>query len=174
MKLRKGGTWVLWYQSIGFGFILLLTWLNELTDLPHTLLGGQPHAGNLRFCILETIVVLVAWGILFLATRRLVAHLHYLNGLLRVCAWCRKVNYEGDWVQMEQYFARGFKVESTHGICPDCAKKVEEDTKRIHRLEVERKNATSTGTSVPEQEVSASLPAGDHPDIAPQHDRAAA
>ena len=125
---------MLWYQCIGFGVILLLTWINQWADL---------SGANLQYCLLETAIILAVWGIVFLFTRRLVTHLQYLNGLLRVCAWCRKISYQDDWIPMEEYFARGFNVLSTHGICPGCAQKVEEDTKRIHRLEIEKKAASA-------------------------------
>jgi len=132
---------VLWYECFGFGLILLLTWLNELTDLPDRLLMGKHHLPNIRYGLVETAVILIIWGVVFLLTKRLVAHLHYLEGFLRVCAWCRKVGYDDNWVRLEEYFARGFNVETTHGMCPECLKKIEEDTKEFYRSELERSKA---------------------------------
>ncbi len=34
---------------------------------------------------------------------------------------------------LEDYFARGFQVGTTHGICPECLKKAKEDTTRFFR-----------------------------------------
>lgn len=144
MKLRKNGTWVLWYECIGFGLILLLTWLNELIDLPKVRLTGQAHISDFRYNLVETVVILVIWGVVFLLTKRLVTHLHHLEGFLRVCAWCRKVGYRGKWVRLEEYFAQGFNIETTHGMCPECLKKIEEDTKQFYRSELEKHKAAQS------------------------------
>jgi hypothetical protein len=43
---------------------------------------------------------------------------------------------------MEQYFAEGFQVHSTHGICPECLKKIEDDTAEFKSKE---SKASSSG-----------------------------
>lgn len=49
-----------------------------------------------------------------------------LKGLLRVCAWCRRIRSEsGNWEQMEMYVQRHSHADFTHGMCPDCAAKLE-------------------------------------------------
>jgi len=49
--------------------------------------------------------------------------LHQLEEFLLVCSWCRKVGHEGKWLTMEEYFGSKFATETSHGICPECAKK---------------------------------------------------
>jgi len=39
---------------------------------------------------------------------------------MRICAWCRRVERNGEWVPVEKSFRRQFSLPSTHGICPDC------------------------------------------------------
>ena len=47
-----------------------------------------------------------------------------LQGLLPVCAWCRKIrDDEGYWQELESYLKPRTKADFTHGICPDCAAK---------------------------------------------------
>lgn len=132
MKIQKSGSWVLWYECIGFGLLLLLLWLNELGDIAW-LVGGEPHVCDLREGAVETVLIMAVWAGVFLPTRRLVAHLLYLEGFLRVCSWCRRVGYQGEWIKVEEYFARGFHVSTTHGVCPECLKKLEEDTRQYFR-----------------------------------------
>jgi DNA-binding response OmpR family regulator len=44
-----------------------------------------------------------------------------LQGLLPICAWCRKVrNDQNYWQAVEEYFSEYAAVRFTHGICPDC------------------------------------------------------
>ena len=46
-----------------------------------------------------------------------------LEGMLPICAWCRKVRDEqGLWEQIEIYVSKHSDTTWTHGICPECAK----------------------------------------------------
>ena len=48
-----------------------------------------------------------------------------LEGLLPICASCRKVRDDtGFWGNVEEYFGSRAPVEFTHGICPDCQTKL--------------------------------------------------
>jgi hypothetical protein len=38
---------------------------------------------------------------------------------------------------MERYFAEGFRIQTTHGMCPDCLKKIQEDTAELKRKDME-------------------------------------
>jgi hypothetical protein len=45
-----------------------------------------------------------------------------LEGLLPVCAWCKKVrNDEGYWQELDAYLQPRIKAAFSHGICPECA-----------------------------------------------------
>jgi K+-sensing histidine kinase KdpD len=48
-----------------------------------------------------------------------------LRGLLPICASCKKIrNDQGYWEQIEAYVSRHSKAEFSHGICPECAKRL--------------------------------------------------
>ena len=132
MIIRKRGSWVLWYECVGFGLLLLLSCLNDLGKLSW-FFGVEYHGAGVRAATVESLLILSVWGVVFYLTRRLVAHLHYLEGFLRVCAWCRKVGSNEGWMRLEEYFSKGFRIPTTHGVCPDCLKKMEEDTREFHR-----------------------------------------
>lgn len=51
---------------------------------------------------------------------RALAEVKTLRGMIRVCAWCRKVDSEGVWQQLEAYIKDHSHAEFTHGICPTC------------------------------------------------------
>ena len=55
------------------------------------------------------------------SVRETQAELRRLRGLLSVCAWCRKIRQDGDWVSLEQYIDTHERSDLTHGICPSCA-----------------------------------------------------
>ncbi len=48
-----------------------------------------------------------------------------LSGLLPICASCKKIrNDKGYWQQIENYIEERSEAEFTHGVCPDCAKRL--------------------------------------------------
>ncbi len=48
-----------------------------------------------------------------------------LKGLLPICASCKNIrDEEGCWTQMEVYISAHCGVEFSHGICPDCARRL--------------------------------------------------
>ncbi len=48
-----------------------------------------------------------------------------LRGLLPICAWCKNIrNDSGFWETLETYLHEHSEAELTHGICPQCEKKM--------------------------------------------------
>jgi hypothetical protein len=58
-------------------------------------------------------------------TAQLANQIETLSGLLPLCAWCKKVRDDrGYWEKMENYVAAHSSASFTHGVCPDCQKKM--------------------------------------------------
>lgn len=56
---------------------------------------------------------------------KLINEIGILRGILPICAKCKKVRKDdGYWEQVEVYVKDRSEVEFTHGICPDCSKKI--------------------------------------------------
>jgi PAS domain S-box-containing protein len=54
-----------------------------------------------------------------------VANIKTLRGMLPICASCKKIRDDkGYWTQIEAYVSKHSEAEFTHGICPECAKKL--------------------------------------------------
>ncbi len=48
-----------------------------------------------------------------------------LKGLLPICSYCKRIrNDAGGWEQFEWYIEKRSQAEFTHGICPECMKKL--------------------------------------------------
>ncbi len=118
---------ILWCENIGFFALIVLSWANELLDFPHYIFGIHPQ-GNWRESAIETLAILTVWLSVHTVSKRLLSRLYYLEGFLRICAWCRKVAHEDEWLPLEQYVERGFKIEASHGMCPDCAQSWSQET----------------------------------------------
>ena len=131
---------MLWYQSLGFLVIIGVLWLDQLQGLAEILFGGQPQERDWRGTAMATLVVICIWAIVWGLTKRLVDRLHYLSGFLRICAWCRYVGHEGRWMKLEDWFSEGFRIRTSHGMCPDCLKRMREETVEYRRKELEAAN----------------------------------
>jgi hypothetical protein len=53
------------------------------------------------------------------------AKIKTLSGMLPICASCKKIRDDkGYWNQIETYIGEHSEAEFSHGICPECAKKL--------------------------------------------------
>jgi len=56
------------------------------------------------------------------------ASVKQLSGLLPICASCKKVRDDkGYWTQIEAYIRDRSEAEFSHGLCPECMKKLYPD-----------------------------------------------
>lgn len=121
MTKRKENS-ILWVEAVGFSLLIALCWFTELSRIPY-LLFGDAFVPNLHRALLRTVVIVVVWAWVHVATRRLLKRLHYLEEFLRICSWCRRVCHDGEWLALEEYFSSRFATTTSHGMCPDCLKK---------------------------------------------------
>lgn len=47
-----------------------------------------------------------------------------VSGFVKICAWSRTVEYEGQWISFEQYLKRRYNIDVTHSISPAEAQKL--------------------------------------------------
>jgi len=57
--------------------------------------------------------------------RELEKRLQHLEGILPICSSCKRIrNEQGEYDQLEKYITGHSQASFTHGICPECAKKL--------------------------------------------------
>ena len=94
-----------------------------LTDL---LQAGVLQGSSMAFQTMARLILLI--GMISLNSQRLELALaearkeiKILEGLLPICANCKKIRDENDrWQHMEIYITDHASVEFTHGLCPEC------------------------------------------------------
>jgi len=87
--------------------------------------------------------------------REALARIKILTGLLPMCAWCKKIRDDkGYWKKVETYIREHTDATFTHGICPDCLKKVDPET---YRLNIEERGGFESPV-IPERRQGARLP----------------
>jgi len=54
-----------------------------------------------------------------------IEEIRILRGLIPICASCKKIRTDkGYWQQLEEYFSTHSDISFSHGLCPDCIKKL--------------------------------------------------
>jgi len=55
------------------------------------------------------------------------AHIKQLQGILPICMYCHKIRTDKEsWERIEKYISEHSYAVFSHGICPDCYKKIME------------------------------------------------
>ncbi|HEY2801067.1 MAG TPA: hypothetical protein VGI85_10750 [Chthoniobacterales bacterium] len=111
---------VLGIEVAGFSVVWLVLWLDEYVDIPFRYLGALKTPLRPQEFWFEAIIVLLVATAVIAATLWVFRRIRVLENFIQVCAWCRKVDVQGEWVAFEQYLKRKHDVRSSHGICPAC------------------------------------------------------
>ena len=111
-------------------------WMDALT--------GHVYRNNI-VAVWNTIIrlisfIIIGWGLTWIhdllfkernttaELRRALAEIKILEGILPICASCKKIrNQQSEWQQMEVYITAHSKAQFSHGLCPECAKRCLEE-----------------------------------------------
>jgi hypothetical protein len=130
------------YQNVGFLAVIVLCFLDELLQLPSLIFSGHPFVVLYRRPTLEMLLFLAVWLLVSNSTRRLLKQVRQLEDFLRVCSWCRRIDYKGEWMPLEEFMEQGFDTPTTHGICPECLRQKKEAIEKERRA---RQSEPATG-----------------------------
>jgi DNA-binding NtrC family response regulator len=88
------------------------------------LFKGEPSAT----AIIRTIRYAIERQRLTTELKMALEHIKQLQGMLPICSVCKNIRDDkGYWTRIESYISRHSEVKFSHGICPDCAKKLYPD-----------------------------------------------
>ena len=55
-------------------------------------------------------------------------NLKYLEGIIPICSYCKSIrNDDGSWDMLEKYLSQNTEAKFSHGICPECDKKIRDE-----------------------------------------------
>ena len=123
-KITKG---VLFYELLGFCLLMLFTWVDEILDLSHLLWHAPSTPINYIELLQESAVIILLGSFIIYRSISYLRHIHYLEGFIRMCSHCRKVELDGKWISLEELVDNQTESKFTHGICKDCLKKYYSD-----------------------------------------------
>ena len=92
-------------------------------------ISGKPLTHAIRYA-LERQKAEAARLVLIQSLQDALDHVKLLSGLLPICSSCKKIRDDkGYWSQVESYIQKHSEATFTHGMCPDCFKKLYPDLK---------------------------------------------
>jgi len=108
-------------EAAGFLLIIAIIWLDEILDLPRFLLGAAATPLRPGEGFLESVLTLGVGTAVVSITYRAFRRIEYLQSLVVMCAWCRRVRSHDEWLAVEQFLERQHHSHMTPGICDACA-----------------------------------------------------
>lgn len=142
MERKSYLTRIVLCQNFGFLAVIVFCYLDDLLKLPALVFSEHPFALVYQRSMLEMLLFLAVWLLVNKSTRRLLKRVRYLEDFLQVCAWCRRIDYHGQWMKLEDFMEQGFETPTTHGICPECLRRNKEALQRAREA---RKTAPAPG-----------------------------
>ena len=116
-------SWIITLEIAGFILVLIVIWLDELADLPHLMFGEPMTPARIGEALLESVSVLLVCASVIISTILLFRRIRKLESYIVMCAWCRKVKLESQWITVEEYLNGKEGVVTSHGLCESCAEK---------------------------------------------------
>jgi hypothetical protein len=138
MKKNSQLTRIVLYQNLGFLAIMVISYLDELLKLPSLIFSDHPFAFVFQRPTLDILLVMAVWFLVSRSTHRVMERIQYLEKFMRLCAWCRRINFKGEWMPLEEFMRQGFDTPTTHGICPGC---LEQQKATVEKMKARRKAA---------------------------------
>ena len=121
MKKERFVKKIIRIEIIGFLIVIIISWLDELLDIPHIFFGASPSPINYFESILESTLISVIAIIIIVITHMLLQRLNFLEGVLPVCSFCKKIRIKKQWVPIERYIRDRSEADFSHSVCPECA-----------------------------------------------------
>ncbi len=109
-------------ELAGFGALLVFALSDEPLDLAHRLFGTPAQPYIWQSGALEGIGICLVLLVVLAVQRSFLKRIKILEGLLPICAFCKKIRTNGQWVTIEEYIGDHSHASFSHGFCPSCGK----------------------------------------------------
>ena len=124
LKSKNYFAHIAFWQLLGFVIMLCLIWVNEILDLSFLFFGIESSPMDINRGMALSIAV-IACSIITIG-HTYVQQKRIIKGLLTVCSCCHKIKIDqGVWEELEEYVTDHSLAAFSHGLCPDCYKKMD-------------------------------------------------
>ena len=104
----------------GFLGLIAIFALDEYWDLPARSFGIDLKPIRPSDFSLKAAAVLALFVLVLAVLRRAIHRINRLSDMLTMCAWCRRVSVDGEWISIDQFLQQRRNTSSSIGLCPDC------------------------------------------------------
>ncbi len=118
---EKTQPFVIALEILGGLLIVMSLWVDEVLNVHHLLFGALQLTPELEELMLETSLALIGLVVMVSSTLYLFIRIKKLESFIVMCAWCRKIKLDNEWISFEDYLVQKQNLETSHGICPTCA-----------------------------------------------------
>jgi hypothetical protein len=102
--------------SLPLARLLIAVFIEPLWDVSYSIINAIDR------CLVLSLVSLIS-ARLSVAVKRLQLEVKVLEGLIPICANCKKIRDPNEqWQPLEKYITERSEAQFTHGLCPDCMK----------------------------------------------------
>ncbi|MDK9707571.1 MAG: hypothetical protein OEL83_11035 [Desulforhopalus sp.] len=115
-------------EGLMFCAMLLVIWLDEFVDVPYLFFGSPSTPFRMAEYIFETATCTIVGLVIIGSTILYLRKNEKIERFIRVCAWCRKIKLDNQWIPMESFLEKKYTLKSSHGICLDCLEKAKAET----------------------------------------------
>jgi len=92
----------------------------------------QTAEARLLFDQTASLVFVGVTAIALIAIVAILLRLEHLRQIVTVCAWTGQVQFEGEWIRLEEYLKRRFGVSVSHGLSKEAAEKMIQEIRQTH------------------------------------------
>jgi len=104
----------------GFVGLIAVFALDEYWDLPARSFGAMLKPIRPFEFSIKVVAVLCLFITVLGVLREAILRIQRLSHMLTLCAWCRRVSVDGDWISIDQFLQQRKNTTSSVGLCPDC------------------------------------------------------
>jgi CHASE3 domain sensor protein len=100
--------------------------LFRMREVQTDLLVSRQQTAEARFLFDQTasLVLVGVTAIALIAVVAILLRLEHLRQIVTICAWTGQVQFEGEWIRLEDYLKRRFGVSVSHGLSKEAAAKM--------------------------------------------------
>ena len=116
---------LIWIETICFGLLILFISLDDEFLIPLVISAKFPYSPQTIAGMLDSLGVVLLFLLALYIQLQVLNKIKLLEGILSVCANCKKVRDGKDrWSPIEEFIQERTHADFSHTICPDCGVKL--------------------------------------------------
>lgn len=114
------------WQGMGFVLLICMIWAIRVFDVTGYFFAPPEDQRPWYELSLMTLLIIVMGFVVIANTYA--QQRRVLKKIIKVCSYCNKAKIEdSDWTPLENYISENSLSDFSHGICPDCYRKLIEE-----------------------------------------------